>query len=316
MIAPLRIGAEVAASPAFERANEALLRLDERLKSSPFREGYQSRSDFREACANLWMQGQLVDLEDLVLLDANTNHKIVDQATSHAWMVLRARRMVARRAIDWPLSDEGILGLERERAGEADGRQRDEFIYEPGWNESERLLAWRTAISEVEKLPALIAAAVAWDQWLRLEPIQRGSWRAGLMAAVILRSKGKTKHHLAALDFGGRYAKYRRAHHHQPYERIIGFLEWIETAASAGYKELDRLALAHRVMSLKLKGRRKNSRLGELVDLFISHPVVTVPMAAKALRVTTRAVDLMMRDIGSVPRELTGRGRYKAWGIL
>lgn len=84
MIPPLRIGAEIAASSVFERANEALLRLDERLKSSLFREGYQSRSDFREACANLSMQGQLVDLEDLVLLDANTNHKIVDQATSHA----------------------------------------------------------------------------------------------------------------------------------------------------------------------------------------------------------------------------------------
>lgn len=82
-------------------------------------------------------------------------------------MVLRARRLVARRAIDWPLSDQGILGLEGERAGAADGRQRDEFIYEPGWNESERLLAWRTAISEVEKLPALICVAVAWDQWLR-----------------------------------------------------------------------------------------------------------------------------------------------------
>jgi hypothetical protein len=39
-------------------------------------------------------------------------------------------------------------------------------------------------------------------------------------------------------------------------------------------------------------------------------------MAAKALHVTTRAVDLTMREIGSVPRELTGRGRYKAWGIL
>jgi len=318
MSVPYRIAAEIAASPAFERSNDALLRLDERLKSSPFSEGFASRADFHEACATRWMQGELVHLEDLVLLDANTNRRMVDQETSHAWTMVRMRRLARRRPIEWLMSDEGILGLEstRRARGGADDHELDELIYEPDWNEAQRLLAWRTAIGEVDKLPALIGAAVAWDQWLRLEPIQHGSARAGLMAALVLRSKAKTKHHLAAIDLGGRHARYRRAGHHQPSERIMGFLEWVETAASVGYKELDRLSLAHKVMSLKLTGRRKNSRLRELVDLFISHPVVTVPMAAKALRITTRAADLMIREIGSVPRELTGRGRYKAWGVL
>jgi len=316
-VAP-RIAAEIAASPACERANDALLRLDERLKSSPFCEGFQSRTDFREACATRWLQGQLVHLEDLVLLDANTNRRMVDQETSQAWTMVRIRRLARRRPIEWLMSDEGILDLEGERptpdAGE--DHQRNELIYEPDWNQAQRLLAWRTAISEVDKWPALIGAAVAWDQWLRLEPIQHGNARAGLMAALVLRSKAKTKHHLAAVDIGGRHAKYRPAGHHSSHERIMGFLEWVETAAIAGYKELDRLSLAHNVMSLKLRGRRKNSRLGRLVDLFISYPVVTVPMAAKALRVTPRAADQMIKEIGSVPRELTGRGRYKAWGVL
>jgi len=39
-------------------------------------------------------------------------------------------------------------------------------------------------------------------------------------------------------------------------------------------------------------------------------------MAAKTLRVSNQAVDAMMKALGSVPRELSGRGRYRVWGIV
>ncbi|MGY3613968.1 hypothetical protein [Bradyrhizobium sp. USDA 10063] len=109
MSVPYRVAAEIAASPAFERSNDALLRLDERLKSSPLSEGFASRADFHEACATRWMQGELVHLEDLVLLDANTNRRMVDQETSHAWTMVRVRRVARRQPIQWLMSDEGIF---------------------------------------------------------------------------------------------------------------------------------------------------------------------------------------------------------------
>jgi hypothetical protein len=35
------------------------------------------------------------------------------------------------------------------------------------------------------------------------------------------------------------------------------------------------------------------------------------------LKVTLRAIDLMLAQLGGVPpRELTGRTRYRAWGIV
>jgi hypothetical protein len=44
---------------------------------------------------------------------------------------------------------------------------------------------------------------------------------------------------------------------------------------------------------------------------------VTVPLAAKLLQVTPKAVDLMLAQLGgALPRELTGRTRYRAWGIV
>jgi HTH DNA binding domain len=44
---------------------------------------------------------------------------------------------------------------------------------------------------------------------------------------------------------------------------------------------------------------------------------VTVPLGAKMLKVTPKAVDLMLAQLGGArPRELTGRTRYRAWGIV
>ena len=51
-------------------AGVALARLDERVARSPVGEGWIERSHFADACASLWIDGELVHLEDLVLHDA------------------------------------------------------------------------------------------------------------------------------------------------------------------------------------------------------------------------------------------------------
>jgi hypothetical protein len=52
------------------RATEVLVRLDERLARSPVRDGWIERAHFHDAAAALWLAGELVHLEDLVLHDA------------------------------------------------------------------------------------------------------------------------------------------------------------------------------------------------------------------------------------------------------
>jgi hypothetical protein len=55
--------------PAFD-AGVALTRLDERIARSPVGAGWIERMHFADACASLWIDGELVHLEDLVLHDA------------------------------------------------------------------------------------------------------------------------------------------------------------------------------------------------------------------------------------------------------
>jgi hypothetical protein len=62
---------------------------------------------------------------------------------------------------------------------------------------------------------------------------------------------------------------------------------------------------------------RTYCKLPELVELFLSRPLVTVPLGAKLLKVRPNAVDLMLAQLGGgFPRELIGRTRYRAWGIV
>ena len=149
-----------------------------------------------------------------------------------------------------------------------------------------------------------------------LEPNQRGPWRAPLIAALVLRARAKTCHILLPLDTGRRFAKYRWHPNHDLATRLSGFLEWARTAAEQSIKDLDTLTVAADMLRAKLKGRRRNSRLPALVDLLLSRPLVSVPMAAKALRCSNQAVEAMLPLLGCTLRELTGRGRYRAWGII
>ena len=185
----------------------------------------------------------------------------------------------------------------------------------PYWNEAERLENWRAVVRRTSTFPPLIAAAIAWDAWLTLLPDQYGAWRAPMLAAVLLRARSKTRSFLLPIVTGQRFGTYLRHDNHDFQRRIAGFIEWTEVAVDRAAKELKRLTLADEMMRLKLKGRRSNSRLPALVDLLLCRPLVSVPMAAKALRCSPQAVEAMIDQLGSIPRELSGRKRYRVWSI-
>ena len=63
-----------------------------------------------------------------------------------------------------------------------------------------------------------------------------------------------------------------------------------------------------------LKGRRVNSHLPQALDIALARPIVTAELLARELGVSARAGQNFIAGLGL--RELTGRRRYRDWGIL
>ncbi|SCB58101.1 HTH DNA binding domain-containing protein [Rhizobium aethiopicum] len=88
----------------------------------------------------------------------------------------------------------------------------------------------------------------------------------------------------------------------------------LTAATEIGLKEHNRLALARQMMERKLEGRRTSSRLPELVELVMAKPLGSAGMVAETLQVTPQAARRIVLELGL--REMTGRGRFRAWGVV
>ena len=190
----------------------------------------------------------------------------------------------------------------------------DLVIRDLEWDEDERIFQWRQVMKRIEDIPAALAAAILYDAWEDLEPMQNQHWLGGHLISAYLRARGKVVSHLPAFHVGLKAIprERRRARHRE--ERLVAFLDAMSAAAESGMKEISRLSQARDQMERHLLGRRSSSRLPVTIELVLSRPIVSAGMIAKAAKVTQRAALNLIVDLGV--REITGRGRYRAWGII
>jgi hypothetical protein len=352
-------------------AEDALSRLDERLRVSPIREGWIARTHFIDACASAWIDGELVHIQDLVLHDASMDIRSPTRELTRTHAVLRARRRILREPPEWTLSpsglnaligraavsepegqgarrarEEGVDAFDEERfapyenaddgplAGHLAGveavsqrtnrllselaarspESRDPMVYDLDWDENARIASWREAIASTENMPSVLAATIALLAWEEIEPLQHKSWLGRLLVGAILRGRSRTRSHLLCMNTGLRAIARDRRRARDSTTRLLAVLDGFAEAARWGMKEHDRWLLARRQLDRRLVGRRSNSRLPALADLVVARPILSANIVARELNVTPRAAQDLVAALDL--REMTGRGRYRAWGIL
>ncbi|OJY32597.1 MAG: hypothetical protein BGP06_12335 [Rhizobiales bacterium 65-9] len=184
-------------------------------------------------------------------------------------------------------------------------------------NLSPSLERWRAAVENAGDEPAILTAAIALDAALLFEPPELRAEGGFLIAGSMLRQRGHARAHLPPLALGLRRGRFRWRRHDPAGVRLEGLVEAIGGAAEACMADLDRLAAARAGMLRRCAAKQRNSRLPDLIDLFMSLPLVTTAFAARKLEVSTQSIEAMLKDLdAAMPRELTGRRRYRAWGIV
>lgn len=207
-------------------AETELARLDVRLGSCHWAEGFLARTAIHETLAAFWNQGRLVVLQDLVLHDAGLDQRLPDPDLTAAQSALIRRRRAARLSADelrtWPIVAK-LIGRRRPGAGRGPSPALVAPLASlprrpapaPWWEEpahpalspplgflalmtpqvdltldqDEDVFAhWAEPPPDLSSWPPLIAAAVRLDLWAQLEPLTHAADVGPLIVEAELRA--------------------------------------------------------------------------------------------------------------------------------
>ncbi len=197
------------------------------------------------------------------------------------------------------------------------------FVPPPPQEMMEALGELEKYLHGVSRLPPLVRIALAHYQFEAIHPFLDGNGRIGrLLISLLLCHEGLLAQPLLYLSA---FFEKRRMEY---YQRLLAvstagkwrawiefFLDGVVDQSRDAMDRTDQLLGLWQVYRTKLQEARSSALLLQLVDRLFESPVLSVPAAARFLKVTHRsAAKLMEKLVGSsIVTEMTGRERYRLY---
>lgn len=322
-------------------ADDALSRLDERVRAYPYGAGYVARRDFAEAVAWSWTQGSVTPLEDLVLHDQGMDVRAPNQSLLATHGLVLARRkasiggpgLLSIEGFDWlsgrrrkppigglvtrrpplPADDPDAPGLVARLTAPLNALERGEGVDAQGG-----IQEWLAFMDMLDgAVPAVLRAAALLEAWWIIDPLPRQRYLGGVLAGLWLTAHRRVTSHVVGFEVGLR-AMPRRGGEFRGGDltrRLTFWLAVMAQSAEEGLQELKRLELARQVMAQQVAGRRAHARAGDVMGLLLELPVVTAPVIAQRLGISQQSARRSLEELGSIVTEVSGRSRFRAWRI-
>ncbi len=270
-----------------ERAAVAVGRLDHAAATSRLGEAWCRRSLYRASIECLAAEGYHYEIERLFAVTGALPVSRVKDFGADARAVAMLRRIQSTTA------------------------RTPRMVTGGGPEETDEVDAALAGFEAVIGAPALLSGVLGFRSWLLAG---RGPSAAMIALPAFLTARGILGSPLAWLSGGLRGAAENVATY-PPGAWAARSLRGIGKAASAGVRDLEGLTRLWRSWHAKLGPRRRNSRLADVVDLVIAHPIQSPRQVARVLGFSLRGASKLLdelRELGILVAPLSRR----SWRFL
>ena len=270
-----------------ERAAVAVGRLDHAAATSRLGEAWCRRSLYRASIECLAAEGYHYEIERLFAVTGALPVSRVKDFGADARAVAMLRRIQSTTA------------------------RTPHMVTGGGPEETDEVDAAQAGFEAVIGAPALLSGVLGFRSWLLAG---RGPSAAMIALPAFLTARGLLGSPLVWLS-GGLRGSAENVAAYPPGAWAARALRGIGEAASAGVRDLEGLTRLWRTWHAKLGPRRRNSRLAEVVDLVIAHPIQSPRQVARVLGFSLRGAAKLLdelRELGILVAPLSRR----SWRVL
>lgn len=326
-------------------AVQLVMRYDSEVTHSEFNEGLKKREHFYSAVSSVFLQGGLVELNDLVLRNHDADVSIPHQDLTDAKEILDARCLIDTKKREWIFEENSSQLTSKQVNFEIDKTPANEFSKQmldidvilertnkilqnpqtleirPGrlkqllkpQNHDQQWDEWQNVIKITRDETPVLRSALLLDAWSILNPIPNKPWLGYEYANAALRIDLKL-HHLPAITTGLRQISRNARKSDNRLKRLKAYIDAYALSTVDASRNYQKIMTRYKNMYALISDMRASSKIKTFIDYIINNPVITTPKAAMDLDISQMGILKMLKILRL--REITGRSRYRVWSII